>query len=88
MISSYVNVEIIKSVLQQDHFKIVKQRELSGPRERENDWLQQLQLQQSTARSTVPVRAMLTSRMTELNDEEWLDMDHHPRAGDTYVSRC
>ena len=32
----------------------------------------------STPISTVPVRAMLTSRMTELNDGEWLDIDHNP----------
>ena len=28
--------------------------------------------------STVRVRAMLTSRMTELNDREWLDFDSNP----------
>ena len=32
----------------------------------------------STPISTVPVRAMLTSRMTELNDAEWLDIDSNP----------
>ena len=32
----------------------------------------------STPISTVPVRAMLTSRMTELNDREWLDIDSDP----------
>ena len=32
----------------------------------------------STPISTVPVRAMLTSRMTELNDGKWLDIDNDP----------
>ena len=32
----------------------------------------------STPISTAPVRAMLTSRMTELNDGEWLDIDSNP----------
>ena len=32
----------------------------------------------STPISTVPVRAMLTSRMTELSDAEWLDIDSNP----------
>ena len=32
----------------------------------------------STPISTVPVRAMLTSRMTELNDGQWLDIDSNP----------
>ena len=32
----------------------------------------------STPISTVPVRAMLTSRMTELNNGEWLDIDSDP----------
>ena len=32
----------------------------------------------STPISTVPVRAMLTSRMTELNNGEWLDIDYNP----------
>ena len=32
----------------------------------------------STPISTVPVCAMLTSRMTELNYGEWLDIDSNP----------
>ena len=34
--------------------------------------------QRSTPISTVPVCAILTSRMTELNDGEWLDIDCNP----------
>ena len=32
----------------------------------------------STAISSVPVRAMITSRMTETNNEKWLDIDRNP----------
>ena len=71
--SSYVNVKIIKSVL------------LGPPgvgKTAFKSFLFNLKTSvkkhHSTPISTVPVRAMVTSRMTELNDAEWLDIDSNP----------
>ena len=70
--SSYVNVKIIKSVLMgppavgKTAFKSFLFNLMTSKEHH------------STPISTVPVRAMITSRMTELNDGEWLDIDSSP----------
>ena len=71
--SPYVNVKIIKSVL------------LGPPGVGKTAFksflfnlMTPVKKHHSTPISTVPVRAMLTSRMTELNNAEWLDIDSNP----------
>ena len=72
--SLYVSVKIIKSVLMGPPGvgKTVFKSFLFNPMTPVD------KKHHSTPISTVPIRAMLTNRMTELNDGEWLDIDSNP----------
>ena len=71
--SSYVNVNMTKSVLVQGSPKVGK----TSFKSLLFNWKLVLK-HHSTAISTVPVHAMITSRMAEKADGKWLDIDKNP----------